>query len=196
MERRIAAFFAVALAATSAHAQTAPPPCLLGGSFDAAVAALADGGWTVLTPGMPVPADAAERLGWGLVATYVAADTGGASLAELHDLQRRAVAGLARKVDTETSRARVAIREGAALTISRTTTLPGRVEQVCRIALDGLAARAYPEGFGPVEASRIGDAEVIVQPLDPDTLSLLTERPVAVATLIETRTILTEDEAR
>ena len=186
---------ALALAAP-VQAQTAPPPCLLGGPFDAAVAALGDAGWTVLDPGAPVPEDAAERLGWALVATYMAADTGGASLSELHDLQRRAVAGLARKRDTDATRARVAVREGAALTMSRTTTLPGRVEQTCRIALDGLAARAYPEGFGPPETSRVGEAEVIVQPLDPGALSFLTDRPVAVATLIETRTILSEEDTR
>lgn len=211
---RIAAATALVLALPAAvHAQTAPAPCLVGGPFADTLAALEAEGWAVLPPGEPVPEPVADRLGWGLVATYVASDTGGATLAELHDIQRRAVAGLARKRDTDATRSRLLTREGpdpgvapvagaadtaargmAAMTITRTTTRPGRVEQVCRVSLDGLAAARAETGFGPATAAAAGEAEITVQPLDPEALSLLAGRPVAVATLIETRTVLSEED--
>lgn len=145
--------------------------------WDATLAALEAEGWAVVPPGAVVPEAAVDRLAWlNVAAYYVDADTGGAQVTRLHEQQRMAVRGLARKVDTDATRARVLTRPDGALRLTRTTTLPGRVEQLCLIALDAPALDApapLPEG---------------ARALSPDALP-----DGAPTTLIETRIVLTHE---
>ena len=171
--------FALAMPARAAEA---PAACLVpAADIDTAAAALAAEGWSPVPEG-DLSEEAAERLLWLYVAQYTTGDTGGEALMSLVELQRRTVAGLARKRDISTSRQRLMMQDGAALILQWREPVPGLFELQCRIARDEGSASA---GFlrAPDEAVPFGRVSVIR--LDRDGLAAQTGADVP-GTLIET----------
>ncbi|WP_308916068.1 hypothetical protein [Jannaschia sp. LMIT008] len=146
-----------------------PGACTTAPTFDAVLSALAGEGWSPID----TPTDAqADTLAWALSASYLAGDTGGETPDAIHALQRRAVPGLARKVDTDTTRTRLlADGAGGAMILTQTRTMPDRVERTCQIAAGSPFPNA-PSGMLAFDASAIPDAP---------------------RTLIVTHTVLTEE---
>lgn len=99
-------------------------------AFSETLAALQSDGWTLTTEAP----DDRDLLAWTLMIPYVNGDRGGETTETLLDLQRLTVPGLFAKRDTDTTKARVLLRDGGALTVTETRTLPDRVERVCHVA--------------------------------------------------------------
>lgn len=119
-------------------------PCEGAEPFEATLRHLEADGWSVHPAGRPLPADAAERLAWALAVGYLAGDRGGETPEAIVALQRAAVPGLARKVDTDATRSRVLTRDDGAMILTDTELRPGEVERTCQVALD--AAVTVPPG--------------------------------------------------
>ena len=149
MSRTLAALIVVFTAPASADPSLACAPVRL----DAALAALDTAGWTRATDPATLTDAQVEALAWTLLTPYLT-DSGGEEMATLLDLQRAAVPGLMRKVDTETTRARVLLAGDEVLTITETRTLPDRVERVCRVA----GALSVPEGTTLLDTSDLSGA--------------------------------------
>ncbi len=87
---------------------------------------------------------------WTLMPTYLdasgrRADRGGEDVATLLDLQRRAVPGLFRRVDTDAARLRLHVRGDDVITIAETVA-DGRTERSCRLALGAAATDVVSAG--------------------------------------------------
>jgi hypothetical protein len=166
--------------------------------FEALLASLEAQGWQAVPPGEPLPGPAAERIALARTAFYATTDRGGYTLPEIMDLQRTAVRGYARRVDTEQSRLRVLTRGDDAMTLNWTQPQQGRlglVEVICRVATtDGAPATGTADGFGPtvIETVEAPLRRATFVALEPDLLSDLSDaRPV---TIIETVSVLGEEQ--
>ncbi|TFL19215.1 hypothetical protein [Jannaschia formosa] len=135
---------AILLAALCLAAPAAAQPCAEPG-FDAALAALEAQGWTRAEALTPAQADA---LAWTRAITYIEGDDGGRTPAEILELQRKAGAGLLRRVDTDSTRSAVLTRGDEAMTLTQTVTAPGRIERQCR-----LATAAPVPGTDPIDTT-------------------------------------------
>lgn len=110
--------------------------------FDVALADLQAQGWTRQT----VPSALApwtDALAWTLMLPYLSGDGGGEGADTLLDLQRRAVPGLLRKVDTDTARARILTRDTSVMTLTQTRDTLGQTTRSCRVSA---ATAMAPEG--------------------------------------------------
>lgn len=182
-----------ALAALPAAGRADPVAACLdtGGDLAAVTEALHGAGWAPVDLAAPLPADVVERALWPLAAIYLEADTGGASLAEIVAMQRRAVAGLGRKRDLPGSRTRLLARgEGERLEtvlVTAVQVLPGMAELSCRFALTDPAPGA-PEGAPPAfEAGADGGFRATRSTvLDARALAARLGAPVAVTAIVET----------
>ncbi|WGH80091.1 hypothetical protein [Jannaschia ovalis] len=162
----------------------APEACLSpADDIGALVAALEAEGWTALPQG-DLPPEAADRLAWPFVAAYVLSDSGGQTIAQLYELQRRTVEGLTRRRDVPGSAIRLLTRSDGAMMVT-VRDVAGGVELRCRVALDG-GARA-PVTF-LAEIPRRGEGiEIVTTRLNPEKLSGVIDAPVTVAEIVETR---------
>ena len=145
----LVAVAAAALLAAPAAAQI--DACEGAQPFADTVAMLEAEGWSVHPSGVPLPDAAAERLAWALALTYLAGDRGGETPEAIVALQRRAVPGLARKVDVGDGRARVLTSAEGAMILTETRTGPTSVERSCQIATDG--PLAVPDGVMAVDGA-------------------------------------------
>ncbi|WP_146204788.1 hypothetical protein [Jannaschia seohaensis] len=133
-------------------------------AFDDALAALRAEGWEVATDLTPAQADA---LAWTRAITYIQGDRGGRSPAEILDLQRKAGAGLLRRVDTETTRSRVLTRGDEAMSLTETVTAPNRIERQCRLATAAPIPGAPPVNTaGWPEAPALADLTYVLEPVE------------------------------
>ncbi|SDX16564.1 hypothetical protein [Litoreibacter albidus] len=165
----IAACVSTALAATSFMA-SALTLTEMSGSIDAChqpnanvddtVAALAQEGW-VQVPHGELGAEVTELLIWPQVAFYATGDTGGEQIKSIAELQRKTVAGFAKKKDIPQSKTRILTRQiGADTEAALVFWLqpdPAQTNIICRFALSGHSMIGHTAGdFGtphPVETS-------------------------------------------
>ena len=195
-----AGLLALALLAAPQAGRADPAAACLdaGGDLAATLAALEAEGWAPVDLAAPLPEPVAASALWPFAAVYLAADTGGASLAEIMAMQRRAVEGLARKRDLPGARTRLLARDAPAgvetVLLTVVQVLPGMAELSCRFALADPAAAApvgTPDG---VEVSRArfeavgtgGFRSVQATALDPEAIALRLGAPVPVTLVVET----------
>ena len=127
-------------------------------AFGDAVTRIVADGWTPATDAANLSDVQIDALAWTLMIPYITGDRGGEATETLLDLQRRTVPGLFAKRDTESTRARVLLRDGAALTLTETRTLPGRTERVCHFALN----TADDEALGQLDTSGFEGAPAVL----------------------------------
>lgn len=146
--RRGALRLALAACALPGAAAGQVAACEGAAPFPQTIRLLEADGWTVHPPGAPLPPEAVDRLAWALALEYLGGgDRGGETPEAVVALQRRAVPGLARKVDTDATRSRVLLSADGAMILTETALRADAVERTCRIASDGRV-----DGAGETEA--------------------------------------------
>ncbi|MDQ2094712.1 hypothetical protein [Rhodalgimonas zhirmunskyi] len=179
-----AALLAAAFAAGPVQAQvplsdlTFVPACTqVTGDVDVVTAALGKAGWKVASK----LSDAmVEDIAWANSAYYFGGDTGGASLAQVLDIQRKSARGLARKADIPRSRTRVLTRGDDTLVLALRTSVLGEIELECRVTAktDSMAALrgalgetgAYP-AYAPLDDIAVNDGKITITLLNAARLA-------------------------
>lgn len=187
-------------AATTAHGQTLTE---MSGSMEACHApakdisqttvALAGQGW-VLVEGDPAP-EIVELLIWPQIAFYATGDTGGEAMSSLAALQRKTVAGFAKKVDIPTSKTRIMHRQiGAdreAVLVFWLQDTPTETQIICRFALSAHSLLGQTAGgFGvPTAAETAPGKSFTITPMNAAVLSAEIDAPVTVSGVMQTTAI-------
>lgn len=154
------------------------PACLMvSDDIDSITAALAQAGWEVraeLTDAM------VEDIAWINSTFYFSGDTGGETLGNVLELQRKAARGMARKVDTPQSKTRFLTHEGETLVLAVNTDHAGATSVACRVAAEpstmaGLRASLGGSGadpaYMPLKTLHQGKARIDITLLNADRLA-------------------------
>ncbi|GFE63253.1 hypothetical protein [Litoreibacter roseus] len=168
-----------------------------------AVAALSGEGWAVVDE-RPLPEIVAEQLVWPQLVFYFTGDTGGETLQAILDLQRKTVAGFARKVDIDQSKTRILTRttedQPETLLLAWQAPTPNMRLITCRASLSeattlsALAAITLPAGpqpdFLPLPAGNpltaAPGADATLTLLNTETLSEKLDTPVTANSVLVT----------
>lgn len=165
------------------------------GQIDDTVTALAQDGWTQLPAG-EMPADIADLLIWPQIVFYTTGDTGGADLTSLADIQRKSVAGFARKKDIPQSKTRILIRDKSGQTEAALVLwqqpVPHQTIVICRLALSAGTVPAHAQApFGLPQVTDTSDATTkrtaTLTPMNPDALSAQIGSPVTTTATLQTQ---------
>lgn len=188
---------ALLLAALPAQAETLTGmsdsivACRSPAPIEGTVAALADAGWAPVDG--PLSPEITELLIWPQVAVYATGDTGGEELRSIVTLQRKTVAGFARKADIPQSKTRILTRPvgGAreAVLVFWLQPDPATVNIICRFALSSRSLSGYSGAdFGvPTVAPTAPSQQFTVTPMNAASLSQKIGAPVTVSGIVETQ---------
>jgi len=158
--------------------------------IDGTVAALNQQGWRVVDG--ELDPEVIERLIWPQVAFYATGDTGGEQLKSIADLQRKNVAGFAKKKDIPQSKTRILTRQiGGDLEAALVFWLqpdPSTSNIICRFALSPHSLIGHTAGgFGqPTVAETSPNQKFTITPMNPGTLAAQIGAPVTVSGTLET----------
>ena len=165
--------------------------CHTAAPIDGTVAALNQQGWRVvegeLTP------EVIELLIWPQVAFYATGDTGGEQLKSIAELQRKTVAGFAKKRDIPQSKTRILTRQiggdTEAALVFWLQPDPATTNIICRFALSPHSLIGHTAGdFGqPTVAETTPTQRVSITPMNPGSLSAKIGAPVTVSGTLETQ---------
>lgn len=163
------------------------------------VKGLSSDGWMLLPAGK-MPTDVVELLIWPQIVFYTTGDTGGAELASLADIQRKTVAGFARKKDIPQSKTRILTRkQGAqaeAAMVLWQQPVPHQTIVICRFALsDSTVAVTNTPSFGTAHMTDTSDANTrrtaTLTLMNPAALSTQIGAPVTPTATLQTQLIFT-----
>ncbi|WP_298260565.1 hypothetical protein [uncultured Litoreibacter sp.] len=153
---------------------------------------LAQQGW-VLVPEGDLSSDTIELLIWPQVAFYANGDTGGEQLKAIVDLQRKTVAGFAKKKDIPQSKTRILTRQiGAdaeAVLVQWLQPTPSTVNIICRFALSSASVTGQgSKDFGsPVTTKAEKGGIWTTTVLNADSLAAKINAPVTVSGIVQTQ---------
>lgn len=159
--------------------------------IEGTVTALNQQGWRVVEGDMTP--EVIELLIWPQVAFYATGDTGGEQIKSIADLQRKTVAGFAKKKDIPQSKTRILTRQiGGDVEAALVFWLqpdPATTNIICRFALSGHSMIGHTAGdFGtplPVEASPT--QRYTITPMNAGSIADKIGAPVTVSGTIETQ---------
>ncbi|KIT17615.1 hypothetical protein [Jannaschia aquimarina] len=151
----------VALAGGPASAFTDSLMACNASAFEAAEDFLRERGFARVHAAGDLSPAQARGAAWTLMPPYLdslgtRADRGGQDVAALFEIQRRAVPGLFRRVETGTARFRVYVRGDDVMTMTQSDAGDGRARRSCRLAL-GPDARDVVSS-GPLNTANHPDA--------------------------------------
>ncbi|PTX57176.1 hypothetical protein C8N43_1842 [Litoreibacter ponti] len=155
------------------------------------VAALGQEGWIAVDG--PLGPEIIELLIWPQVAFYATGDTGGAQIRAIVDLQRKTVAGFARKADIPQSKTRILTRQiGAdreAVLVFWLQPDPATTNIICRFALSPHSMIAHTAGdFGPPSVAQTTPTQRFsITPMNAASLAAKIDAPVTVSGTLETQ---------
>lgn len=164
--------------------------CHTAAPIDGTVAALNQQGWGVVEGDLSP--EVIELLIWPQVAFYATGDTGGEHLRSIVELQRKTVAGFAKKKDIPQSKTRILTRQlGGDLEAALVFWLrpdPSTSNIICRFALSPQSMTGQANGdFGPPQVVETTPTRsVAFTPMNPGSLAAKIGAPVAVSGTLET----------
>lgn len=165
-------------------------------NVDDTVTALAQQGWILVPEGDLAP-EVIELLIWPQVAFYATGDTGGEQIKSIVDLQRKTVAGFARKKDIPQSQTRILHRQiGAnheAALVFWLQPDPSTTNIICRFALSSTSLIGHTAGdFAVPQVFDSSDATATrsfaATTMNAASLSAKIGAPVTVSGIIQTQT--------
>lgn len=165
--------------------------CHAPGPIEATVSALANQGW-VLSEGDLSP-ETIELLIWPQVAFYATGDTGGEQIKTIVDLQRKTVAGFAKKKDIPQSKTRILTRQigmnTEAALVFWLQPDPATTNIICRFALSPHSLIGQTPGyFGePQVVESTPTQRYTITPMNAGSLSAKIGASVTVSGTLETQ---------
>ncbi|MEP3346581.1 MAG: hypothetical protein ABJN34_16130 [Litoreibacter sp.] len=165
-------------------------------NVDDTVEALAQQGWMQAPESNLVP-EVIEQLIWPQVAFYANGDTGGEQIKSIVDLQRKTVAGFARKKDIPQSKTRILTRQiGADAEAALVFWLqpdPDATNIICRFALSsttliGHAAGGFAEPQVVDQSDATATKSFSITAMNAGFLSEQIDAPVTVSGIVQTQT--------
>ena len=168
-------------------------------NVDDTVNALAQQGW-VQAPEGDLSPEIIELLIWPQAAFYATGDTGGEQIKAIVDLQRKTVAGFAKKKDIPQSKTRILTRQiGADTEAALVFWLqpdPAQTNIICRFALSphSLIGHTASDFAAPQVVETTPTKRFAITPMNAASLAAKIGAPVTVSGTLETQTSFPSQE--
>ncbi|EPX81593.1 hypothetical protein [Litoreibacter arenae] len=168
-------------------------------NVDDTVTSLAQQGWALVPQGDLSP-ETIELLIWPQVAFYATGDTGGEQIKAIVDLQRKTVAGFAKKKDIPQSKTRILTRQiGSDTEAALVFWLqpdPAQTNIICRFALSSASLSGQPtEDFAAPRVVETSPTQrFAITPMNAASLATKIGAPVTVSGTLETQTSFPSQE--